>query len=72
MTYTKAWKSNSMHVGIKMKIKESFEKEILSDLKRLEEEYEKMMYLNNFPPDMNIVSAKWMQQYLSKRKNDGE
>ena len=61
-----------MHVGIKMKIKESFEKEILSDLKRLEEEYEKMMYLNNFPPDMNIVSAKWMQQYLSKRKNDGE
>ncbi|WP_313129287.1 hypothetical protein [Pseudescherichia vulneris] len=55
-----------------MKVKENFENEILSDLKRLEEEYEEMMYFNNFPPDMSIVAEKWMQQYLSKRKNHGE
>ena len=55
-----------------MKVKENFEKEILSVLKTLEEEYEEMMYFYNCPTDMSIVAAKWMQQYLSTRTNDGE
>ncbi|MEL7694464.1 MULTISPECIES: hypothetical protein [Pantoea] len=72
MTYTKIWKPNFIHVGIKMKVKENSEIEILSNLKSLEEEYDEMMYFNNSPPDMSIVATKWMQQYLSKRKNNGE
>jgi len=55
-----------------MKVKDNLENEILSNIKRLEEEYDEMMYFNNSPPDMNIVATKWLQQYISKRKNHGE
>jgi hypothetical protein len=55
-----------------MKVKDNLENEILSNLKRLEEEYDEAMYFNNYPPDMSIVATKWLQQYLSKRKNHGE
>lgn len=55
-----------------MKVKDNLENEILSNLKRLEEEYDEAMYFNNSPPDMIIVATKWLQQYLSKRKNYGE
>ncbi|EZI31000.1 hypothetical protein BW31_04764 [Pantoea agglomerans] len=55
-----------------MKVKESLENEILSNLKKPEEEYDEMMYFNNSPPDMSIVATKWKQQYLSKRTNYGE
>ncbi|MCW0310782.1 hypothetical protein NB694_000582 [Pantoea ananatis] len=55
-----------------MKIKDNLEYEILSNLKRLEEEYDEVMYFNNSPPDMSIVATKWLQQYLSKRTNYGE
>ncbi|HGN9067440.1 hypothetical protein [Klebsiella variicola] len=55
-----------------MKVKDNLENEILSNLKRLEEEYDEMMYFNNSPPDMSIVATKWLQQCLSKRTNHGE
>jgi len=55
-----------------MKVKDNLENEILSNLKRLEKEYDEAMYFNDSPPDMSIVETKWLQQYLSKRKNYGE
>ncbi len=55
-----------------MKVKDNLENEILSNLKRLEEEYDEVMYFNNFPPDMSNVATKWRQQYFTKRTNHGE
>ncbi|HAV5985885.1 TPA: hypothetical protein JI276_002857 [Serratia marcescens] len=55
-----------------MKVKDNLENEILSNLKRLEEEYDEVMYFNNSTPDTSIAATKWLQQYLSKRKNYGE
>ncbi|CZY59349.1 Uncharacterised protein [Enterobacter ludwigii] len=38
-------------------MKDHYEDEMLSKLKALEEEYELMMYFNDFPSDPSIISV---------------
>jgi hypothetical protein len=49
-----------------MKIKKHYEIEILSKLKALEEEYELMVYTNNFPLDTSTIAAEWVKKRSSK------
>lgn len=48
-----------------MKMKDHYEDEMLSKLKELEEEYELMMYFNDFPSDLSIISAEWVKIRIS-------
>ncbi|MHA1025511.1 hypothetical protein [Enterobacter ludwigii] len=45
-----------------MKIKNHYGNEILSKLKELEEEYELMLYFNNFPSDISTNAAEWVKK----------
>lgn len=56
---------------MKMKMKNHYENEILSKLKELEEEYELMLYFNNFPSDISTNAAEWVKKRTSgKNKKD--
>lgn len=46
-------------------MKDHYEDEVLSKLKALEEEYELMMYSNNFPPDLSTISDEWVKRRIS-------
>jgi hypothetical protein len=48
-----------------MKMKVHYEDEMLSKLKALEEEYELMMYFNNFPSDLLTISDEWVKRRIS-------
>lgn len=46
-------------------MKDHYEDEMLSKLKALEEEYELMMYFNNFPSDLSAISDEWVKRRIS-------
>jgi len=48
-----------------MKMKDHYGDEMLSKLKALEEEYELMMYFNNFPSDLSTISDEWVKRRTS-------
>lgn len=48
-----------------MKMKDHYEDEMLYKLKTLEEEYELMMYFNNFPSDLSTISDEWVKRLTS-------
>jgi len=49
-----------------MNMKNHYENEILSKLKALEEEYELMVYTNNFPLDISTIAAEWVKKEPQK------
>lgn len=46
-------------------MKDHYEDEMLYKLKTLEEEYELMMYFNNFPSDLSTISDEWVKRLTS-------
>ncbi|URM21530.1 hypothetical protein [Leclercia adecarboxylata] len=50
-----------------MKMKDHYEDEMLSKLKALEEEYELMLYFNNFPSDLSTIANEWVKRRISRK-----
>lgn len=48
-------------------MKDHYEDEMLSKLKALEEEYELMLYFNNFPSDLSTISNEWVKRRISRK-----
>lgn len=48
-------------------MKNQYENEILSKLKALEEEYDRLVYYNNFPSDISANAAEWVKKQISMK-----